>query len=99
MIYKKTASRVSNLLFLALLPIVFAHGDSQDMGKMNMGIDHDSNTTQSPKHQDYPNTYFAHFEHSGVIYAHISLMVISWVFILPIGKFTSATRYSVCFAN
>ncbi|PTD10660.1 hypothetical protein HYE67_006353 [Fusarium culmorum] len=92
MIYKKTASRVSNLLFLALLPIVFAHGDSQDMGKMNMGIDHNSNTTQSPKHQDYPNTYFAHSEHSGVIYAHISLMVISWVFILPIAVMFSLTR-------
>jgi hypothetical protein len=55
--------------------------------KMDMGMGHVSNTTQPPKDQEYPDTYFAHTEHSGVIYTHIALMVLSWVFLLPIGKF------------
>lgn len=66
-----------------------AHGDSESMDsmKMGMGMAHGSNTTQPPKNNDYPDTYFAHTEHSGVIYTHIALMVLSWVFILPVGKF------------
>ncbi|KAM0411218.1 hypothetical protein ACHAPD_009419 [Fusarium lateritium] len=59
---------------------------------MEMGIDHGSNTTQPPKHQNYPDTYFAHPEHSGTIYTHIALMVISWVFILPIAVMLSLAR-------
>ncbi|KAG8666939.1 hypothetical protein FPOAC1_011761 [Fusarium poae] len=59
---------------------------------MEMGIDHGSNTTRPPKHQDYPDTYFAHPEHSGVIHTHIALMAISWVFILPIAVMFSLAR-------
>lgn len=36
---------------------------------------------------DYPPTYFAHPDHVAVIYSHIALMVIAWVFVLPIGKY------------
>ncbi len=35
---------------------------------------------------EYPSTYFALTEHVGTIYAHITFMVLAWVFILPIGK-------------
>ncbi|GKU06067.1 membrane protein [Fusarium langsethiae] len=93
MIYKKTISSVLNALFLALLPaVVVAHGDGQGMGNMEMETDHGSNTTQPPKHQDYPNTYFAHSGHSGVIYTHVALMVVSWVFVLPIAVMFSLAR-------
>ena len=33
-----------------------------------------------------PQSYFAHPEGSGLLTAHIVLMVIAWFFILPIGK-------------
>lgn len=36
--------------------------------------------------EDKPQNYFALGEHSGSILAHIILEVISWCFILPIGK-------------
>ncbi|KAM0490679.1 hypothetical protein ACHAP8_011297 [Fusarium lateritium] len=92
MIYNKTTPLALNALWLALFPVVVAHNHGQGTGKMEMGIDHGSNTTQPPKHQDYPDTYFAHPEHSGTIYTHIALMVISWVFILPIAVMLSLAR-------
>lgn len=35
---------------------------------------------------EYGVTYFTYDKHSGTIYAHITAMVLAWVFILPIGK-------------
>lgn len=35
---------------------------------------------------EYPSTYFSHTEYVGTIYAHIALMIIAWVFILPVGR-------------
>lgn len=88
MIYTKMISRASGALLLALLPVVIAHGGGESMD-MDMGMGHDGNTTtQPPKDEDYPDTYFAHTEHIGVICTHVALMVLSWVFILPIGKFS-----------
>ncbi|EXK44923.1 hypothetical protein FOMG_03563 [Fusarium oxysporum f. sp. melonis 26406] len=84
MIYTKMISRASGALLLALLPVVIAHGGGESMD-MDMGMGHDGNTTtQPPKDEDYPDTYFAHTEHIGVICTHVALMVLSWVFILPI---------------
>jgi hypothetical protein len=37
--------------------------------------------------EDGPQSYFALGEHSGSILAHIILEVVSWCFILPVGKF------------
>lgn len=34
----------------------------------------------------YPLTYFALADHRGVIFGHIVLMVLAWVFALPAGK-------------
>lgn len=33
-----------------------------------------------------PQSYFAYPEHSGLLGAHVILMVIAWFFILPIGE-------------
>lgn len=32
-----------------------------------------------------PDTYFALTEHVGVMYAHIAVMTIAWVILLPVG--------------
>lgn len=88
MIYTERMSYESGPLLLALLPAVTAHvgGERMDIG---MGMGHGGNTTtQPPNSESYPDTYFAHTEHTGVIYTHIALMALSWVFILPIGKFS-----------
>ncbi|RGP71831.1 hypothetical protein FLONG3_6945 [Fusarium longipes] len=92
MIDRSVTWRVSNALVLVLLPIVVAHGDSKEMEMV-----HGSNTTHPAKDHDYTNTYFAHSEHSGVVYTHIALMVLSWVFILPIAVMLSlaGSRYTL----
>lgn len=34
----------------------------------------------------YAPTYFALGEHTAAIYGHIGLMLVAWVFVLPVGK-------------
>lgn len=65
---------------LALAPSVIAHGDDDTEG-MKMG------EADKPLPEDqYPPTYFAFDEHKAAIYGHIGLMVLGWVFVLPVGK-------------
>ena len=91
----RTISRASSALLVALLPIVVAHGGGHE--SMDMG--HGGNATDSPK-EDYPDTYFAHTEHTGVIYTHIALMVLAWVFVLPVGESPEQAQAQVnCFAR
>ncbi|KIL94460.1 hypothetical protein FAVG1_03024 [Fusarium avenaceum] len=82
MIYNKYISYASSALLLALLPIAVAH-DGESMG-VDMTKRHGVNTTQPPKDEHYSDTYFSHTQHNGLIYTHIALMVLSWVFLLPV---------------
>jgi hypothetical protein len=73
---------------LILVPFVLAHGDD---GDMDMGMEmSQGNEVSQPDEVDYPPTYFTHPEHRGTIYAHIALMAVGWVFILPVGEFPNA---------
>ncbi|KAI1435864.1 hypothetical protein GGR50DRAFT_686796 [Xylaria sp. CBS 124048] len=45
-----------------------------------------------PDPSSFPPTYFAHPEHVGAIYAHIAIMVIGWVFMLPTAVMLSIAR-------
>jgi hypothetical protein len=63
---------------------VMAHGGEESM---DMGM---AKEPPKPDFDSYPPTYFALADHAGLIYAHIAVMVISWVFLLPIGKYTFA---------
>lgn len=69
-------------VILGTLPTVFAHGDdgAMDMDNMDMGAEE-----PKPDPDSYATTYFAYPEHRGVLYAHIGVMVASWIFLLPIG--------------
>lgn len=74
-----------------LVPSVLGHGgdESMDMGmKMTSGMAID--VTDPKPEVDFPPNYFSHSEHRGVLLAHISLMVLAWVVLLPIGKFASS---------
>lgn len=63
---------VASAAVLGLVPAVLGHGDDMKMEKGEA--------------DKYPPTYFAHPEHQTAIYAHIGLMVLGWVFVLPIGE-------------
>ncbi|KAK3690024.1 hypothetical protein B0T22DRAFT_185374 [Podospora appendiculata] len=66
----------ASLAVLGLVPAALAHGDDMDM-----------NPTEADKplpEDQYAPTYFALTEHAGLIYAHISLMALAWVVILPL---------------
>lgn len=69
---------VASAAVLGLVPAVLGHGDDMKMEK---------GEADKPRPADkYPHTYFAHPEHQTAIYAHIGLMVLGWVFVLPIGE-------------
>ncbi len=63
-----------------------AHGD--DGADMSMGAAGNGNAGPGPKPDEtaYPPAYFGLPEHSGLMYAHIALMTLAWVFMLPVGK-------------
>ena len=37
-------------------------------------------------HSSAPDSYYAYPQHSGLMLAHIIVMVVAWLFVLPIGK-------------
>jgi hypothetical protein len=74
-----TADIIFALTVLGLVSAVVAHGD--DEMDMKMGA------ADQPHPEDaYPPTYFALRDHSNIIYAHMGLMTVAWVFMLPPGK-------------
>lgn len=75
------------VLLLAALPAALAHG-GEEMAhgeQMQGGDDSHAHVAEHTDQIEYPPTYFAHGEHGGLIYAHIALMVISWIIVLPVG--------------
>lgn len=80
-------SVLASVAVLGLVPAALAHGDED----MNMGMDMGAMGPGSPAGQPQPEdqtllSYFSLGEHTAAIYGHIGLMVIAWVFILPVGK-------------
>lgn len=67
---------------------VLAHshdeGAVDDMGGMKMGDGHLNQTAGEDEWYTTPS-YSGLSEHSGILLAHIILMVLAWFFILPIG--------------
>ena len=88
------------LLTAVLASRAHAHSDAAATGMgMGMGMDMDGDgdmdtgmgeAGHEQSASQYPPTYFAHPGHVGVIYAHIALMVLAWVFVLPIGMYSPA---------
>lgn len=99
---RSTVTRVvRSLAVLAIvgaLPAVLAHG--HDEGAMDMGEQGDMDMSvkdPKPDSDSYPPTYFTLPEHVTAIYAHIGLMVIGWVFMLPTGMrtiYSAPSRYA-----
>ena len=82
-------SVLAGVAVLGLVPAALAHGGDDDMN-MDMGMGADTPADQPLPEGEYPPTYFALGEHTAAIYGHIGLMVIAWVFMLPVGKLLPA---------
>jgi hypothetical protein len=74
--FASTGLTVLSMLF----GFVQAHGD------MDMDAAHGDNSTVMIQESDYPPTYFGLADHRGLVYGHVSLMILAWVFVLPVGK-------------
>lgn len=68
-----------------LVPTVLGHGGDEAMS-MEMGSDMTIGVTAPPPELDLSPSYIAHPEHGSILLAHIGLMLLAWVFVLPLGK-------------
>ncbi|KLU92565.1 hypothetical protein MAPG_11510, partial [Magnaporthiopsis poae ATCC 64411] len=89
---------------LSLIPAVLAHGGGEGLRgrdmEMDMGQGHShSDPAPKPSHDAYPESYFSHPELQGVLYAHIAVMVLAWVFVLPVAVMFSIARSRHTFAS
>uniref|UniRef100_L2FH80 Integral membrane protein n=1 Tax=Colletotrichum fructicola (strain Nara gc5) TaxID=1213859 RepID=L2FH80_COLFN len=91
---KQPIEKLTTLVVLGLMPLVFAHGAHEDGGDgTSMNMDMPLGAAEEPKPNDsYPPTYFALADHAGVMYAHIGAMVLAWVFVLPVAVMLSIAR-------
>lgn len=79
-----TANVVVIILFL--IGAVGAHGHSEpELAGNHTALVHESDHLQS---------YFTLPNHQGLIYGHISLMIIAWVVVLPVGELTLGEPFS-----
>lgn len=82
-------SVLASAAVLALVPGALAHGDENT--HMDMGAP--TGADEPLPGDQYPPTYFALGEHTAAIYGHIGLMLLAWVFLLPVGKLLSCRAY------
>ena len=82
---------LAGALLLGVIPSVVAHGHgetenmSMDMGGMSSAKPTIASVVNDTMIE--PASYFQLTEHAGLMFAHILLMTIGWVFVLPIGEY------------
>ncbi|KUJ14738.1 uncharacterized protein LY89DRAFT_735815 [Mollisia scopiformis] len=88
-----TFSALAAAVLLGLLSVVVAHGHDEDMN-MDMGVARPTivSTTAPPTSVPVPVTYWNYGEHQGLLTAHIALMTVAWIFVLPISVMISIAR-------
>ncbi|KAL8405138.1 hypothetical protein RB594_009868 [Gaeumannomyces avenae] len=84
---------------LTFATAALAHGAGEGMRgrdmEMDMGHGHGHGHGEgaaTPSHAAYPESYFSHPELQEVLYAHIAVMVVAWVFVLPVAVMFSIAR-------
>ena len=91
MVTASITTLVEALSLLGVVNAVLAHGHEPSTG-MEVDAGHGaqshfvnvtspSNMTATPSAQ----SYFAYSDHSALMLAHISIMIVAWVFVLPCG--------------
>lgn len=83
-----STAAVAAVLLLAAVPVALAHGgDEMEAMPEQSGHDAHAHVAEPVDDIEYPPTYFAHGEHVGLMYAHIGLMAIAWILVLPLGVY------------
>ena len=104
MVISASFAAVTAALLLGDLPLAFAHGDDgHSHGDMSMamgafkvsGVSNSMSNSTSTAAQ----SYFAYPSLSGFMVAHIVLMTLAWLFILPISEFQSRKQYLTLFGG
>lgn len=78
------------IIVLELLPLAYAHGDYSAAAGANTSLtadNHDPPTLALANMDGDTTSYFHREEHSNTILAHIVLMTVCWVFVLPVGEY------------
>lgn len=78
------------VVLIASLPIVAGHDD--DGMDMNMDVSSPVDASNTTEFDDAPMNYFRYAHHGGWIYAHVALMILAWVFAMPISLMLSVAR-------
>ena len=73
------------LLLLGSVPVSLGHGHGND-GADNSIVNSTSLNATSTAKNVAAESYFSYQEHGGLALSHIVLMMIAWVFVLPIGR-------------
>ena len=80
---------IVGITLLSFLPKAIAHGHDDTMNPNLDGAAHTSAAASLPTSigaTESLDSYFQYGEHSGFMFAHIVLMTLGWVFLLPVGK-------------
>lgn len=72
---------------LVVLPLVVAHGHDEVVPSGIVGAPSEMRPTITTTNSTIsePESYFQNGEHSALIFCHILLMSLGWVFVLPVG--------------
>ncbi|KAB8293253.1 hypothetical protein EYC80_007585 [Monilinia laxa] len=92
--YLRNFALYSGSILLGLAPLIAAHGDDEPDMDMSMQMSSAATASASMNHtvEAESLSYFQHSEHGGLMVAHIVLMTIGWVFVLPICVMLSISR-------
>jgi hypothetical protein len=82
----RDTTTASVALLLGALPLIAAHGEE------HMQAAHEHESSMIPGTQEPVSNYFRHPHYVGWMYAHIALMIISWVITLPPALMLSVAR-------
>lgn len=82
----QVTAKTFTALLLGALPLVAAHGDEA------MEMEHEHQPATDAGTQEAVPTYFRHPHYAGWMYAHIALMILSWVVVLPPALMLSVAR-------
>ncbi|PVH76018.1 integral membrane protein [Cadophora sp. DSE1049] len=91
LLQSRRSTALAGVVLLTFASVALAHGHDDDM-TMNMGEPAHAPPPATPSNSAKPDTYFQYGEHSALMLAHIVLMTIGWVFVLPISVMFSISR-------
>lgn len=85
--------RTTAAVLLHLVVLVSGHGHDGGMNGMDMDGSHEQEQPSGGNVAQKDVVNYADLSaHSGLMMAHIGLMVLAWFFILPLGKFSAQHR-------